>query len=50
MFRKHIVMTWCENTQEGKAYLEYNGVRRRKGNLWKVSKLERTLVNVEIIK
>lgn len=36
-----IVKTWCENTEEGKDYLEYNGyqpIRRLTKDLWLVKK------------
>lgn len=47
-----IVKTWCENTEEGKDYLGYNGyqpIRRLTKDLWLVKKIGNKLDDVEII-
>lgn len=47
-----IVKTWCENTEEGQDYLEYNGyqpIRRLTKDLWLVKKIGNKLDDVEII-
>ena len=45
-----IVKTWCENTEEGKDYLEYNGyqpIRRLTKDLWLVKKIGNKLDDVD---
>lgn len=47
-----IVKTWCENTEEGKNYLEYNGYQpicRLTKDLWLVKRVGNKLDDVEIM-
>ena len=47
-----IVKTWCENTKEGKDYLEYNGYQpicRLTKDLWLVKRVGNKLNDVEIM-
>jgi hypothetical protein len=46
-----IVKTWCENTEEGMTYLEFNGYKpicRLSNNLWLVGKIGTVLDDVVI--
>lgn len=48
----NLVKTWCENTTEGKTYLEYNGyapICRISSSLWLVGKIGNKLDDVEVI-
>lgn len=47
----HIIKAWCENTNEGRRYLEYNGYQPivRIGNYWLVKKIGVNLRDVKVI-
>lgn len=53
MKKKYVIKTWCENTTEGKAYLEYNGyvkAKRLVGDLWLVSAIGGPLADVVVVR
>lgn len=47
-----IIKTWCENTKEGKDYLNYHGYKpicRLTNKLWLVGKIGNKLSDVTVI-
>ena len=47
-----IIKTWCESTEEGRGYLNYNGYKpicRLTKTLWLVKKISNKMCDIKII-